>query len=115
MGDVVLVLLVAGIVWLFLSFDPTEVLAALYNPWVGVVVLLLILEYLWIKSGDRTRIYRRELDRLRDRAKKDERLLRRSREILSQTIDGPATEEEGRPGDWLSRARELRQELDERL
>lgn len=114
-GDLVVLTLVGGLLLLFFNYDFYDIIGFLYNPWVGLVILLLILEFLWLKSTDRTRVYRLELDRLRDRARHDERLLRRAREVLDRGIRGPATEEEGRPGDWQRHAKDLLDDMEERL
>lgn len=114
-GDLALLMLIGALVLVFVNYDPLEVLSFLYNPWVGIVIMLLLLEFLWLKSTDRTRIYRLEMDRLRDRARRDERLLRRARDLVSQGVEYPNGEADGRPGDWMQKAKDLRRELDERL
>lgn len=83
-GDVALVTLLGGVLLLLFNFSFAEIFAALYHPVSGVVALLLIIEFLWLKSTDRTRIYRLEIDRLRRLRRTDEDLLKQCRSALSR-------------------------------
>lgn len=114
-GDIVIVILVATAAALLYNYSLSEILGLLYNKYVGLVLLLLILEFIWLKSGDRTRVYYLEIEKLRARRRKDEELLRRSTEVIELAIKYPKPEEEGRPGDWLMRARDVLKDIRERL
>lgn len=114
-GDIMLLLFLAVVVGAFLYLDQARVVGFLYSPWAVLIGLLLIGQYLLLKSGDRTRIYHMENARLRRRREADGKLLERARLLLKEGIDGPLTEEEGRAGDWRTRARDLMKDLDERF
>lgn len=113
-GDVVVGLLFLGMLLSLFRFSVTDILALLYHPVAGLILLVVLVEFLWLKSGDRTRIYRIELDRLRRQRREDEELFRRAREVLVEAINSPEPES-GRPGDWRRRAVAVRDDLDQRL
>jgi hypothetical protein len=81
-GDVLLAIVIGAAIVLLVNFSLAEIFGFLYHPVAGLIALLLIVEYLWLKSGDRTRIYRMEVDRLRQLRRSDEDLLRRCRAAL---------------------------------
>ena len=114
-GDIVLVMLLIGVFSLFYNFSLQGIFELLYQPVSGLILLIVILEFLWLKSGDRTRLYRIEIDRLRARRYQDEELLRRARAVIDQAVKGPESEEAGRAGDWRQRAVDTVKDLDERL
>ena len=114
-GDVVVVLFFLVILFSLFRYDPMEILSLLYHPVAGLVLLVMLVEFLWLKSGDRTRIYRIEIDRLRRTRREDEELLRRAREVVAEVVANPDPEDANRPGDWRKRAINLRQDIDERL
>jgi hypothetical protein len=82
-GDVVLVTLLGAALLLIFNFSPSEIFSYLYHPVSGVIALLLIIQFLWLKSTDRTRIYRMEIDRLRRLRRADEDLLKQCRTAVS--------------------------------
>lgn len=114
-SDIVLVMLLLGVVALFYNFSLQGIFELLYRPVAGLILLIVILEFLWLKSGDRTRLYRLEIERLRTRRYQDEELLRRARAVIDQAVKGPETEEAGRAGDWRQRALDTVKDMDERL
>lgn len=121
-GDLVLIFVIVALLLLVAGIDfqnPGEIVnfffGLLFNPTAGLILLIVIVEFLWLKSYDRTRIYKLEADRLRELRKRDEKLLRRAREVIDQAVSNPETEEEGRPGDWLQRAKDTAEDIKERL
>lgn len=114
-GDVIILLIIGVFVIAAINTSPGAVFDFLYSPTAGLILLIMILEFLWLKSGDRTRVYRLEIDRLRAQRRRDEDLLRRARDIIHQSVNNPATEEEGRPGDWRQRAVDVEKDIDHRL
>ena len=113
-GDIIVVLLFLVLLLMLVQFNFTELFAILYHPVAGLVLLVVLVEFLWLKSGDRTRIYKLEIDKLRRLRREEEDLLRRSRELINQARLHP-TEEDGRPGDWQRRASDLEKEIEEKL
>lgn len=114
-GDVLIVIAVAGAAALLYNHDVSDIIGFIYNKYVGLVLLLLILEFLWLKSGDRTRVYFLEIEKLRARRRKDEELLKRSKEMIELAIKYPKPEEEGRPGAWMQRAKDTVKDIEDRL
>jgi len=114
-GDIIVVILFLSIPLLLLQFDFTELFAIIYHPVAGLILLVVLVEFIWLKSGDRTRIYKLEIDRLRRLRREDEELLRRARQVVQEGLINPETEEQGRPGDWHRRASDLRKDLQDRL
>lgn len=114
-GDVVIVILVSVAAVILYNYTVSDILGFLYNKYVGLVVLLLMLQFIWLKSGDRTRVYYLEIEKLRARRRRDEELLRRANEVIDLAIKYPKPEAEGRPGDWLQKARDVVKDIRERL
>ncbi len=114
-GDIVIVLLVCVSAVLLYNYSLADIFALVYHPVPGLIALVMIAEFLWLKSGDRTRVYRLEIDKLRGQRRRDEDLLKRAREIIDQAIVYPESEEKGRPGDWQTRARDAVKDIDERM
>ncbi len=109
-GDLFLVVLFGAVAVLVYNYSLSELIGVLYNPVAGLVVVLLIAQFLWLKSGDRTRVYRLEVERLRDSRRRDEGLMRRAADLLSEAEEGDANKEP-----WRERSSALRRELEERL
>ena len=114
-GDILLVVVIFALVFIFATFEFTEVIRILYHPVTVLILTVMIVEFLWLKSSDRTRIYRLEGDRLRRLRSVDEQLLRRARDVIKAAVDGPDTEEQGRSGDWHQRAVDVTKDIDSRL
>jgi hypothetical protein len=115
-GDVIILLIIGALVVAAFNFSSAgDFISFLYQPLVGIILLIIIIEFLWLKSSDRTRVYAIEIERLRSLRRKDEALLRETKKLLKQAVQHPETEEEGRPGDWHQKALNLSKDLDERL
>jgi hypothetical protein len=87
-GDVALVSVIGGFFLLLANFSLGEIVGYIYHPVAGLIALLLIIQYLWLKSADRTRIYRMEIDRLRGQRRRDEELLRQCRDLIEASASG---------------------------
>lgn len=110
-----LVLIVVGILGVAVfNLGKDQIFSLLYNPIAGLIVLIMIIEFLWLKSGDRTRLYRLENDRLRTKLRKDEELLKRGRDLLHQAIES-AESEQARPLEWHQQAISLQKDIDDRV
>ncbi len=114
-GDVVILLVLGVLAVALVTLGPGGILDALYNPIVGLILLVMIVEFLWLKSGDRTRVYRLEIDRLRTLRRRDEDLLHRARDTVNEALDSPAENPATQRADWRRRANELRKDLKERF
>lgn len=80
-----------------------------------MIFLALVFQFVLLKSGDRTRVYRLEIDKLRRLRRTDETLLKRAKELLVISADAPPTEAEGRPGDLRQRTMDLARDIEDRL
>lgn len=114
-GDIIVVILFLAILLMVIQFDFTELFAIVYHPVAGLILLVVLIEFLWLKSGDRTRIYKIEIDKLRRGRRNDEELLRRARQVVDDALSQPDSGEKSRPGDWRRKAADLRKDMDERL
>lgn len=114
-GDIIVVILFLSIVLVVMQFDFTELFAIVYHPVAGLILLVVLVEFIWLKSGDRTRIYKIEIDKLRRSRREDEELLRRARKLVGDAIAPPKQEDPPPPDDWQGRAADLKRDLDERL
>lgn len=109
-GDIALILLGFALIILLSRWHPTEIFAILYHPVTGLVLTIMIVEFLWLKSTDRTRIYRLESDRLRRLRAGDEALLRRAAEVLRERTTQVAESD----ADWAQRASEVARDIESR-
>lgn len=109
----VLVLALVGIVLAVINRE--ALLGALASRYTAVAVVCVVVTLLVVKSGDRTRIYRLEAQQLRRQRRELLRLLAETRAVLRSGVDSPRTEEEGRPGDWHRRAKNLMDDIDRHL
>lgn len=110
-ADVIVVLIVGALAVTAFNFTLTEIVSFLYNPYLGLLLLVMIVEFLWLKSGDRTRIYRLENDRLRNRRAGDEELLKRANQLLEE----PLSPGSGGSPEWRRQAEDLRKDIEKRL
>ncbi len=111
-----LILLILGVI-IVVAFNVgfEQLFSLLYSPTAGLILLIVIVEFLWLKSGDRTRIYRLENDRLRTKLRQDEELLRQARELLGQATQPSDPPAAGTSPDWAQRAEKLKKDIDERV
>ncbi len=107
-GDVILVLLLGAVLFALFTFDFRQIFQVLYSPTAGIVLLVVIVEFLVLKSVDRTRLFRLEINRLRKWRRNDETLLRESRDILEAQ---PSPEDD----EWEARKEKLLKDLNQRL
>lgn len=114
-GDIVVMALVGALLILLYNYSLGEIVGVLYSPIAGLIILIMIAEFLWLKSGDRTRVYKLEVDKLRMLRRRDDDLLRRARTVIDQALSFPETEETPRPADWHRRAMDARKDIDDRL
>lgn len=114
-GDVIIILALAVLATALVTLGPREAVNLLYNPIAGLILLVMIVEFLWLKSGDRTRVYRLEIERLRTLRRRDEDMLQRARSVLGQALDAPPEDSPLQSPEWRRRATELRKDLEERF
>ncbi len=114
-GDVIILLVLAVLTAGLVTMGPGGLLDLLYHPVAGLIVLVMILQFLWLKSGDRTRVYRLEIERLRTLRRRDEELLHQARAVVNEALDAPAEKPAAQKPDWRRRANELRKDLEERF
>lgn len=108
--DASFLLLVLGLGTLVVYLSPIRILEALTSRTALLIYIIMVAEYLFIKSTDRTRIYRLENQRLRDRRRDLEELTR----DLGAAIDQAAPlvgNGEGAANEWQAVAEKLRQRL----
>ncbi len=94
-------------------------LSILYSPFSFIILVVIITEYIILKGADRSRIYRIEIDRLRDKRKDD---IAFSREIetelqrlVSALCELEATDAKQRRISWKKITEETREKLQELL
>ena len=94
------------------GFD--QIFSWLYNPLVGTMIVIMIVEFLWLKSGDRTRLYKLENDRLRTKLRQDEELLKRAADLVQQAVTSAETETL-KPLEWHAQATSLQKDITDRV
>jgi len=118
-GDIFFWLVLFGFILAILAFAfdafTSEDFAKLFiHPFSLILALVIVVEYVWLKSTDRTRIYRMENRRLRERRRRDLQTLRRARELLDERAAVIERLPEPDPGQkrWAGRARSLSAEIE---
>lgn len=91
----------------------------LFNKYAGLIYLIMVIEYVVLKSMDRTRVYERENGRLREKIRNYRRLLQRSEKLLNPNPEG-ATDSEALPepeerARWEALAEDCAQEIRQNL
>lgn len=114
-ADALTVLVLALVAIVLAIINREALLGALASRYTAVAVLSVVITLLVVKSGDRTRIYRLEAQQLRRQRRELMRLLAETRAVLRSGVEAPRTEEEGRPGDWHRRAKDLIDDIDRHL
>ncbi len=114
-GDLFLIFIVFLFVILIFGFDAEKVADLLYNKTAGFILVIMVIEYLVLKSMDRTRIYGLENSRLREARRTDRALMKRARELLDEAAGTSSDDDEESPSDWNKRARDVAEELSQRL
>ncbi len=115
-GDLflLLILFILGIV--FFAYDFERIFQLLYNQTAGLVLVIIVVEYLILKSMDRTRVYEMENVRLREQRRSDRALMQKARNLLEERLEhdekDPSEEEKAR---WKTRVDDLVDELGSRL
>lgn len=89
MGTLFFVGLLAVTIVLFVAIGPAELARILYGPIGGLILVIMVVEYLVLKSMDRTRVLEIENARLRRRSRDQGLLLREAREVLQEAAAAP--------------------------
>lgn len=76
----IVVVFLVGVVW---SAGIAQTIRFLYEPIAIVILVLVLLEYIVLKGRDRSRIYRIELEKMRDKRHQDIEFLREQEAALA--------------------------------
>lgn len=114
-GDLFFVIVLFGLVLTVFLVSPNQFLGVATHPTTGIVLIALVIQYLVLKSMDRTRVYRMENRKLRERHRDQVRLLRRAKEVIETRLreleaelgDTPGGEERAERSPWESEARKV--------
>lgn len=114
-GDLFLLFVVFLVAVLLVAYDFDRIFSLLYQPVAGIVLVVMVVEYLVLKSMDRTRVYEIENLRLREQRRSDREMMLRARTLLEEKL----AQEKGTPSDeeaaqWRARASDLAAELPRR-
>ncbi|MCB2154445.1 hypothetical protein KQI84_06135 [bacterium] len=113
-GNILLLTVVFIIIIAFIVFGPDKLVFSLYNETAALILGIMIVEYLVLKSQDRTRVYKIENQRLRDRRRVESSLLRRAKALLDERMESPDFEDEEASVRWNVRAEDLSREIEKR-
>ncbi|MDK2972959.1 MAG: hypothetical protein PWP23_2714 [Candidatus Sumerlaeota bacterium] len=114
-GDIFLIVLVFLIVIIAIIFDPQKLFELLYNKFAGLLLIVMAIEFLILKSMDRTRVYQMENARLREQKRVDRLLLKRSIELLREADAKDALKDDEARLRWKTKADVLAEEIRERF
>jgi len=107
-GDLFFMLTIFIVVLLVVLVGFRDLTGLLYSRMAGILLLVVVIEYLILKSMDRTRVYQMENQRLRDLRRADRLLLRRARDVIEDRLEespNPDTPDEKKR--WRTRAEEI--------
>ncbi len=109
-GDLFFLLAIFIIVLLVVLVGFQNLTGLLYSPIAGILLFVVVIEYLVLKSMDRTRVYQMENQRLRDLRRGDKLLLRRARDVIEDRLADTPTPNPDDPDEkkrWRTRAEEI--------
>ncbi|MBN1476734.1 hypothetical protein JXA47_08275 [Candidatus Sumerlaeota bacterium] len=118
-SDLWVILLFVVILFLFLSGTFESVLDVLYSRLAFVVIVVMLIEFIVLKTRDRSRFYRMQLQMTSNRRREDLRLLRETRDTLAEcsaSLDDLRCEiERGENGqqDSLARLEQIREKIEQ--
>jgi len=98
MGEIILLVIAAFCILVLLTQDLGLVTRFFYSPLAIILLIVVFVEYLIIKGGDRSRLYLIELERMREREQEHVARTRRALEEIHRAIEGihpSATPSEG--------------------
>jgi hypothetical protein len=93
-GEIILLLIAAFCVLVLLTQDFGLVTRFFYSPLAIILLIVVFVEYLIIKGGDRSRLYLIEIERMREREQEQVARTRRALEEI-QRLRASATPSEG--------------------
>ncbi|MBX3730663.1 MAG: hypothetical protein KF858_15915 [Candidatus Sumerlaeia bacterium] len=114
-GDLFLFVLVFLLVVIFFAFGLEQIIDLFYNKTAGLILIVIVVEFLILKSMDRTRVYQMENARLREQRRADRALLKRAVELLEEATDDEAVRRDDTRRRLRHRAEVMAEELRERL
>jgi hypothetical protein len=87
----------------------------LLSPTAVLILAVMVVEYVFLKSSDRTRVYGMENKRLREKRREDLDLLERARELLQDRMDSESFDSSEDKTRWETRAEIVIQDIDDRF
>lgn len=111
-GDLFFVVVLFFLILTFVVWSPGEVIRLLFNETAGLVLIVIVVEFLILKSMDRTRVFQLENIKLREARRGDRALLKRAREALSE-VDKASDSESAQA--WKENARKLADEIKDNI
>jgi len=110
-GDLFFLLAIFSLILVVVLVGFRDLTSLIYSRWAGIILLITVIQYLVLKSMDRTRVYQMENQRLRDLRRADRLMLRRARDIIEDRLAAepppPAAEESEEKTRWRTRAEEV--------
>ena len=113
-GDMFFVFLIFLIALILMVYGFRETVSTVFSPTAGVILLIMVIEYLVLKSMDRTRIYQIENMRLREQRRTQRQSLKRSRDLIDEGLRVIDSEDEQARLKWKSRAEVMSEEIRDR-
>ncbi|MGF1571625.1 MAG: hypothetical protein ACFCU1_00970 [Sumerlaeia bacterium] len=118
-GDFLFFLVVFLIIVFVFVVSVEQVPDFLFNKYAGLIYLIMLVEYVVLKSMDRTRVYERENSRLREKIRNYRRIMQRSEKILLTnpecSTESDAVEDVEEWARWKALAEDCAQEIRQNL
>ena len=87
--DITVFIAIIALAGIVVYISPYNISDSLLSPFGAFVAIVMVIEYLVLKSGDRTRAFRIENVKLREHRRRIERLLREAEAVLGEVpIEG---------------------------
>jgi purine-cytosine permease-like protein len=118
-SDLWVLLLFVAILFLFLSGTFENVLDVLYSRLAFVLIVVMLVEFLVLKTRDRSRFYRMQLQMTSNRRREDLRLLRETRDTLAECSEclndlrGEIERGENGQEDSLAQLEQIREKIEQ--
>lgn len=115
-GHLFLVMVAFVLVLVPFIFKPEQLFNVFFSKQAGVILILMVIQFLVLKSTDRTRVYELENNKLRDQRRMDRALMKRAKDLIEEerAIDPQAEGAQEQKEAWRERARAISEELGRR-
>jgi len=111
-GDIFFFIVVFMIIIIAIQFERDTLLDILFNPYTGLILIIMVAEYLFLKSFDRTKVYERENQRYQAQNRQFRKRLIKAKSLLKETAEQNYEESSEEDVKLKTRAGDLAEDID---